>query len=136
MNALKQTYDGDFEILAVPSSNFFNQEPSGNPDEILNAIQHVRPGNNFQPSFQLFSRSDVNGENRLPVYSWALGLCDPPVPTLNDPKMLYYTPLSKEDIRWNFEKILFDKTGQPYRRYASITEPFEIEEDLRFLIEQ
>ena len=24
MNALKQTYDGDFEILAVPSSNFFN----------------------------------------------------------------------------------------------------------------
>ena len=24
MNALRDTYDGDFEILAVPSSNFFN----------------------------------------------------------------------------------------------------------------
>ena len=24
MNALKEAYNGDFEILAVPSSNFFN----------------------------------------------------------------------------------------------------------------
>ena len=24
MNALKETYDGDFEIIAVPSANFFN----------------------------------------------------------------------------------------------------------------
>ena len=48
------------------------QEPSANPAEILNAIQHVRPGNNFQPDFTLFARADVNGQNRLPVYSWAL----------------------------------------------------------------
>ena len=48
------------------------QEPSANPAEILNAIQHVRPGNNFQPEFTLFARADVNGQNRLSVYSWAL----------------------------------------------------------------
>ena len=48
------------------------QEPSANPAEILNAIQHVRPGNNFQPDFTLFARADVNGQNRLPVYSWSL----------------------------------------------------------------
>ena len=48
------------------------QEPSANPTEILNAIQHVRPGNNFQPEFTLFARADVNGQNRLSVYSWAL----------------------------------------------------------------
>jgi len=136
MNALKEAYDGDFEILVVPSSNFFNQEPSSNPVEIFNAIQHVRPGNNFQPGFEIFARSDVNGENRLPVYSWALSLCDPPTVTFNDPKMLYYSPVSSEDIRWNFEKILFDKAGKPYRRYPPTTEPFDIEEDLRFLIEQ
>jgi glutathione peroxidase len=50
--------------------------------------------------------------------------------------MLYYTPLSQEDIRWNFEKILFDRNGQPYKRYAPTTEPFELEEDIRFLIEK
>jgi len=105
MNALRETYDGDFEIIAVPSSNFFNQEPSSNPDEIMNAIQHVRPGNGFQPNFVLAARADVNGENRLPLYSWALSRCAAPVPTFNDPKMLYYSPLSVEDIRWNFEKV-------------------------------
>jgi len=102
----------------------------------MNAIMHVRPGNGFQPNFVLSARADVNGENRLPLYSWALSRCEAPVPTLQDPKMLYYTPLSVEDIRWNFEKILFDKEGQPFKRYASVTEPFEIEEDLRYLIER
>merc|ERR1711988_413895 len=29
LNALRSAYDGDLEILCVPSSNFFNQEPSG-----------------------------------------------------------------------------------------------------------
>ena len=32
----------------------------------------MRPGNNFQPEFTLFARADVNGQNRLSVYSWAL----------------------------------------------------------------
>lgn len=136
MNALKETYDGDFEIIAVPSANFFNQEPSSNPDEIMNAIKLVRPGNDFQPNFVISARSDVNGASRIPLYSWALSQCEPPIPTLNTPQMLYYTPLSKEDIRWNFEKLLFDRKGQPYRRYSSATEPFQLEDDLRFLIEQ
>merc|ERR1711988_1467741 len=82
LNALRSAYDGDLEILCVPSSNFFNQEPSGNPAEILNAIQHVRPGNNFQPDL-----------------------------------------------------TLFDRRGQPYKRFAPTTEPFEMEEDIRHLIE-
>ena len=38
----------------------------------MNAIRHVRPGNNFEPSFQVFGRSDVNGAARLDLYSWAL----------------------------------------------------------------
>ena len=38
----------------------------------MNAIMHVRPGNGFQPNFVLSARADVNGENRLPLYSWAL----------------------------------------------------------------
>ena len=78
MNALKETYDGDLEIIAVPSSNFFNviiqlslltwrpnirmtmsfqQEPSGDGAEIMNAIQHVRPGNMFEPNFMISARS-------------------------------------------------------------------------------
>ena len=51
------------------------------------------------------ARSDVNGAGRLPLYSWVLGRCDSPVPTLSNPQMLYYSPLSVEDVRWNFEKV-------------------------------
>ena len=38
----------------------------------MNLIRYVRPGNNFEPSFPIFSRSDVNGAARIPVYQWAL----------------------------------------------------------------
>jgi len=78
----------------------------------------------------------VNGAGRLPLYSWVLGRCDSPVPTLSNPQMLYYSPLSVEDVRWNFEKILFDRAGQPFKRYESASEPFDLEEDIRLLIEQ
>ena len=100
----------------------------------MNAIRWVRPGNDFALEFPIFARDDVNGENRNPLYQFALSRCPPAVPTIQNPQMLYYTPISQEDIRWNFEKILFDKNGQPFRRYASLTEPFEMEEDIQFLI--
>ena len=38
----------------------------------MNLIRYVRPGNNFEPAFPIFSRSDVNGAGRIPVYQWAL----------------------------------------------------------------
>jgi len=48
--------------------------------------------------------------------------------------MLYYSPISTEDIRWNFEKILFDRAGQPYRRYAPSVEPSMMEDDIKYLV--
>jgi glutathione peroxidase len=47
----------------------FQQEP-GSPVEIMNALEHVRPGNGFIPNFPLFAKSDINGANRLPLYAW------------------------------------------------------------------
>jgi hypothetical protein len=46
------------------------QEP-GTPEEIMNALKFVRPGGGFAPNFPLFAKSDINGENRLPLYAWA-----------------------------------------------------------------
>ncbi len=51
-------------------SLLFQLEP-GSPVEIMNALEHVRPGNGFIPNFPLFAKSDVNGANRLPLYDWA-----------------------------------------------------------------
>jgi glutathione peroxidase len=86
----------------------------------MNALQYVRPGNGFTPNFQLFEKSEVNGPNRMDLYKWALGLCSSsPVPSFNTKGIYMYDEFSQEDIRWNFEKILFDKDGKPYRRYPA-----------------
>merc|ERR1712004_441553 len=59
------------------------------------------------------------------------------IPTFfEDANLLLYSPMSQEDVRWNWEKILFDKNGQPFRRYSSMVEPFEIEEDIISLLAQ
>jgi len=118
----------------VPCGQFFNQEPSSNGAEIANAIRWVRPGNDFTPNFPIFVRSEVNGEGRIPLYKLVTSRCASAMPQFFPTNVLLYTPVSSEDIRWNFEKILFGKDGQPYRRYSNFIEPFQLEEDIQFLL--
>jgi len=118
----------------VPCAQFYNQEPSPDPEELVNVIRWVRPGGDFTANFPIFSRGEVNGEKRLPLYGWVTSRCESPIASYQDPKYLFYSPISKEDIRWNWEKILFDQSGQPYRRYASSVEPSDIEDDINRLL--
>jgi len=132
-NALKKTFNGAVAVVGVPCAQFFNQEP-GSPQEILNALEHVRPGAGFKPNFPLTEKSEVNGENRIPLYTWALGLCPSPDAVFSSTGALIYSPLESHDIRWNFEKILFDKMGHPVRRYVPHTEVSEIIPDIEALL--
>jgi len=133
-NALKALYNGDLEILAVPSNQFYNQEVS-DPVELMNAIRWVRPGNDFAIDFPMFKLSAVNGADRIPVYQFVTSRCPvAPVPNLGTTQLLLYAPLSAADIRWNFEKILFDTNGVPFRRYAPTVEPLEMVDDILSLI--
>jgi len=133
LNALRSTYEGEFEILGVPCSQFYNQEP-GTPVEIMNALEHVRPGNGFIPNFPLFAKSDINGANRLPLYAWATGLCGSPEAAFSDKELLLYALLDGADIRWNYEKILFDREGRPFRRYPPSTEVNDLVPDIEALM--
>ncbi len=45
-----------------------------------------------------------------------------------------YAPLSSTDIRWNYEKILFDREGHPYRRYPPATEVTDLIPDIEALM--
>eukprot|EP00088_Acartia_fossae_P031073 TRINITY_DN32022_c0_g1_i2.p1 TRINITY_DN32022_c0_g1~~TRINITY_DN32022_c0_g1_i2.p1 ORF type:complete len:104 (+),score=17.97 TRINITY_DN32022_c0_g1_i2:312-623(+) len=101
----------------------------------MNALKHVRPGGGFVPNFTLFQKCDVNGPNRIPLYEWALGICPyPPSTAFNDKGIYMYSQFNGNDIRWNYEKILFDKTGKPYRRYHSYTEIEEMMDDILMLV--
>ena len=95
---------------------------------------------------RILLRSDVNGATRIPLYQWALvslyiisfseekltktslqSRCPSPIPTFfEDANLLLYSPMSQEDVRWNWEKASRNKLQNDYRKtcfklYAGVT---------------
>lgn len=135
-NQLKDQFGDQLVIVAFPSNNFQNQEPTSDPVEIYNAIKYVRPGNGFVPKFPLTIRIDVNGENRHPIYSFLKRSC-PSTRTRfsNNEQNLLYKPKNARDIRWNFEKFLIHpQTGYPVKRYDQKFLPDRIIPDIEELL--
>lgn len=115
LEKLYQEFSGQgLEVLAFPCNQFGKQE-SGSDDEIKNFCDL-----NFNISFPLFQKVDVNGDNAHPLYQHlkkeATGL------------------LGSQKIKWNFTKFLVDKDGKVIERYGSITKPENLKEDIRKLL--
>ncbi|KAH9404271.1 PREDICTED: glutathione peroxidase-like [Rhagoletis zephyria] len=137
-NQLKDKFGDKLIIVAFPSNQFDNQEPTSDAEEIFNAIKYVRPGKGFVPKFPLTKRIDVNGENRHPIYSF-LKRCCPSTRTRFSAKeeLLLYKPKNSRDIRWNFEKFLISpRTGYPVKRYDQKFLPDRLIPDIEALIEE
>jgi len=92
-----------FEVLGFPCNQFMGQEP-GTESEIKDfcTIQ-------FGIDFPLFSKIEVNGEGRDPLYAW---LCASEA-----------GPAEGGDVKWNFEKFLVGKDGVVLARFAPQVEP-------------
>ncbi|CAA6799007.1 MAG: Glutathione peroxidase family protein [uncultured Sulfurovum sp.] len=103
-------------ILAFPSNQFGKQEP-GTHEEIQKFCS-----TNYNITFPMFEKIDVNGENTHPLYvflkSEATGL------------------MWTEGIKWNFTKFLINKKGKVISRYGSSTKPKDIEADIVKLLEE
>ena len=99
-----------FVILGFPCDQFGHQEP-GNAEEIRNFCSL-----NYDVSFPLFAKLDVNGANSHPLYKY-LKHAAPGV-------------LGSEAIKWNFTKFLIDRDGKVVRRYAPTDTPEKIGKDL------
>jgi len=56
--------------LYVIFSVVAQEEPGANGTEILNCLKYVRPGDGFEPNFELTVKIDVNGPNEHPLYSF------------------------------------------------------------------
>ncbi|WAR04250.1 GPX-like protein [Mya arenaria] len=84
-----------------------NQEPAWNGVELMNGINHVRPGNGFVPNFPL---------------TWKIqSLCAATTRMIVTPAL--YSPVFMEDIRWNYEKFLIGPDGRPIYRYGPDVDP-------------
>lgn len=99
-----RTYrDRGFAVLGFPCNQFGRQEP-GTAEEIGAFCTR-----NFEVSFPLFARIDVNGRNAHPLYHYL--------------KTTRPGFLGIERIAWNFTKFLVDRRGSVVSRHAPKTPP-------------
>lgn len=99
----KEYGDRGLVVLGFPCNQFKNQEP-GTEEEIKNFCSL-----NYDVTFPMFSKIDVNGEDAHPLYAY-----------------LTSDSLPIEDVGpvvWNFEKFLFDRNGQVIARFRTQVEP-------------
>lgn len=95
--------DRGLVVLGFPCNQFAGQEP-GTPEEIA----HVAKGD-YGVTFDLFEKTDVNGENRHPLYA-----------------LLTQTPYATGtggDVLWNFEKFLVSADGEVMFRWPPLDDP-------------
>ena len=104
LEKLAETYGGrGLTVVGVPCNQFAGQEP-GSAEEIATFCS-----TNYGVTFPLLEKTDVNGDDRHPLYA-----------------ELTQTPdASGEagDIQWNFEKFLVGADGGVVGRFRPRTEP-------------
>jgi len=133
LNALRQGYKGRVEILAFPCNQFLLQEPEAN-DKILDLIKYVQPGGGFVPTFPMHEKVEVNGAKAHQLFTTLKRACPAVKEEIGDPANFYWSPISNNDITWNFQKFLIDANGIPYKRYDSIIAPPMLKTDIDKLL--
>ena len=104
LEALYEKYkDKGFVIVGVPANNFMSQEPGTN-EEIKKFCS-----NKYNVTFPMMSKVSVKGDDKAPLYTF---LTD----KTSDPQF-------GGDIKWNFTKFLFDRSGDPVARFEPATTP-------------
>jgi glutathione peroxidase len=110
----QQFKDKDVEVLGFPCNQFGQQEP-GAAAEIGAFCEK-----NYSVSFPLFAKVDVNGPNAHPLFQH-LKRAAPGV-------------LGTQSIKWNFTKFLVKKDGTVFKRYATLTKPEALMQDIQKLL--
>ena len=95
--------DRGFSVLGFPCNQFMGQEP-GSAEEIATFCSTT-----YGVTFPMFSKIDVNGADRDPLYAELTRKPD--------------AEGVDGDIRWNFEKFLIAPDGSVAARFAPQVEP-------------
>jgi len=92
-----------FAVLGFPCNQFGGQEPGSNADVKKFCTT------SYGVTFPLFSKIEVNGQGRAPLYAWLTGQST--------------KPDGPGDIKWNFAKFVIDRTGAVVARFDPATTP-------------
>lgn len=116
-NIQKAWADRGFVVLGFPCNQFLEQEP-GSDEEIKTYCTTT-----WGVTFPMFSKIEVNGEGRHPLYQKLIAAA----PTAVAPEESGFyarmvskgrAPLYPDDILWNFEKFLVGRDGKVIQRFS------------------
>ena len=140
LEALYQKYkDQGLEILAFPCNQFLEQEPGTN-EEIQSFCSL-----NYNVTFPLFDKIDVNGEAESPLYTYLKKQA--PFKGYPEGTEEFATMLDEihqktgtgfgqgDAIRWNFGKFLVSKDGKTILRFEPMVTPDMMEEAIQKMLE-
>lgn len=99
----KDYRDRGLTVVGVPCNQFMGQEP-GTAEEIQTFCSST-----YGVTFPLLEKTDVNGDNRHPLYAQLTKAVD--------------SDGNAGDIQWNFEKFLVSPDGEVVNRFRPRTEP-------------
>jgi len=102
--------DKGFMVLGFPCNQFREQESASN-EKIKIFCQGT-----YDVHFDMFSKIDVNAQNADPLYKFL--------------KKEQGGFMWMDEIKWNFTKFLVDRDGNVVERYAPVTKPKDIEDDI------
>ena len=132
--------DQGLEILAFPCNQFLGQEPGTN-EEIQSFCSL-----NYNVTFPLFDKVDVNGENESPLYTYLKEQApfkgypegtEDFAAMLDEIHQKTGTGFDQGDaIRWNFGKFLVSKDGNTILRFEPMVSPTELEADIQRMLEE
>ena len=126
--------DKGFEILEVPCNQFKRQTPGSDKEIESFCTSH------YGTKYIRITKSDVNGENELPLYTWLKEQKGFAGFDMNPAGIAMGTMLltqdkdykNKPDIKWNFTKFLIDRDGNVVERF----EPTHDMKDVRKKVEE
>ena len=139
LEALYQKYkDQGLEILGFPCNQFLEQEPGTN-EEIQSFCSL-----NYNVTFPLFDKIDVNGEAESPLYTYLKKQA--PFKGYPEGTEEFATMLDEihqktgtgfdqgDAIRWNFGKFLVSKDGKTILRFEPMVTPDMMEEAIEEML--
>jgi glutathione peroxidase len=104
LEALYEKYkDRGLVIVGVPANNFAQQEPGTNA-EIAQFCSRK-----YNVKFPMMAKASVLGDDQAPLYTFLTAQS-------TDPQF-------GGDIKWNFTKFLFDRSGKPVARFEPDVTP-------------
>lgn len=132
----KKYHDKGLEILDIPCNQFGGQAP-GSDSEI-----HEFCTLHYNTTFEQMKKSDVNGANELPLYTYLKeqkgfeGFPEGQYKDMMEKMMAKMDPDwdKKSDIKWNFTKFIIDRNGNVVARFEPMADMQDVENCVKTLL--